>query len=103
MVGNLNVTTTVTTGNLSSMVTGIDGVATYGFQVTDGSNATFVGGGNIQSHGQNVLLDVQGNTLWGFVNVGDAGTTFDADDRAVFRLDLDSVYRRVHVHAARQY
>ena len=88
---NLNLTTDVATGNLSALVlSGIDGTATYGFQVTDGSHATFVGGGNITSEGQDVILDVQGNTLWGFVNNGGGATTYDPlnGDRAVFKLDL---------------
>ena len=88
-VGNLNVTTATTSGNLSTMVTGIDGTATYGFNVTDGTPATFVGGGNVQSQGGNVIYDVQGNTLWGFVNNGPASTTYDSvNDRAVFKIDL---------------
>ena len=91
VVGNLNVTTDVTSGNLNSLIlSGLDGTATFGFQITDGSHATFVGGGNITSEGQDVLLDVQGNTVWGFVNNGGGATTYDpgSGDRAVFKLDL---------------
>ena len=84
-------TTDTVTGNLSTLMTGIDGTATYGFNVTDGSNATLVGGGNVTSRGQNVVLDVQGNTLWGFVNVGGAAGQYNVGvDRAVFRVDLNT-------------
>ena len=39
---------------------------------------------------QDVLLDVQGNTLWGFVNNGGGGDDLRSrnGDRAVFKLDL---------------
>ena len=91
VIGDLNVTTATTIGNLSTMVDGIDGTATYGFNVADGTQATFVGGGNVQSQGANVIYDVQGSTLWGFVNTGGVATTYDAGtDRAVFKIDLNT-------------
>ena len=37
VLGNLDVTTAITGGNLSTMITGIDGTATYSFNVTDGT------------------------------------------------------------------
>ena len=89
--GNLTATSAVTSGNLSTMISGLDGTATYGFQVTNGSAATFVGGGEIKSHTQPVVLAVVGNTLWGFVNGGGNATEYDSvNDRPVFKVVLDT-------------
>lgn len=90
VAGNLAVTTDVANGNLSSLVSGIDGTPTFAFSVTDGAIATLVGGANLASQGQNVRLDVQDNTMWGYADNGGSTNSYDpGSDRPVFRLDLD--------------
>ncbi|WP_240233121.1 DUF5801 repeats-in-toxin domain-containing protein [Devosia lacusdianchii] len=88
VVGDLNRTTNVTSGNLDTMLNGGDGAIAYGFNTTSG-NVTFVGGGNLTSDGQQVVFGLNGGVLYGYVNVSGAG--FDpAVDRAVFKVELNS-------------
>ncbi len=88
--GNLNITTNQLTINLESLFDGGDGALTYTFNIADGAPAEFTGGADITSGGQPVIYDVQGNILWGFVDVGGAPNTYDPGngDRAVFSLDI---------------
>jgi VCBS repeat-containing protein len=84
-----NTTHHVTGSFLSLIASGIDGTLTFGFDATVvGTQATF-GGSPMTSGGQPVIYAIQGNTLYGYVEV--TGASFNvADDRAVFALEVDS-------------
>jgi T1SS-143 domain-containing protein len=89
---DFNITTNQVTINLENLFDGGDGTLTYGFDVTNGDPAEFVGGADITSGGDPVVYYVDGNTLWGFVNVGGDGTTYEPGqgDRAVFAVDISN-------------
>jgi VCBS repeat-containing protein len=88
--GQLDNTTHQVTGSFLSLIaSGIDGTLTFGFDATVvGTQATF-GGSPMTSGGQPVIYAIQGNTLYGYVEVTGAGFNI-ADDRAVFALEVDS-------------
>src|SRR4029079_247045 len=84
--GNLNITTAVASGSLSSLVTvGADEPASFGLTVIPNSAPVDSG---YDSKGQNVLLVSDGTTLTGYVDVnGTPGYTAGVD-RLVFTFAL---------------
>jgi T1SS-143 domain-containing protein len=88
-LGNFNITTAVATGSLAGLVNvGADEPASFSFNGSANSLSQLA----LQSHGQNVVYSVNGDTLTGYVDSGSVGGALDDGDRKVFTLALSGTH-----------
>jgi T1SS-143 domain-containing protein len=79
-------------GDFAGSVVGGDGTYVFSLNpaLVDGSPVALVGGGFLQSHGEDVIIDVADSQfLYGFVDSNANNTFDDGDDRLVFTFEVN--------------